>query len=482
MILLLTPARPCRWLVTLYNAWVKFRTRRTLIASVLALACAGLLVHVTRVSAEDQSQNPLLQKADVIAQRVAKIRGLPQKRPIERGVMSRDQIRKRLLQRIDEEYSPEELAGEELALKRMGLLPPDTDYKKLVIDVLSDQIAGFYDPAERRLYIAGWTTSGASSMDEMLMAHEIDHALQDQHFDLRTFMKPGKKNSDEAVARQSLVEGDGTALMIEYMMRDLGVSPWDDDQVVKMMETQAQASMGDMLDKAPLVLRKGLMFPYVRGLAFVAHYRRNHEWSRIDEIFRKPPLSTEHILHPAKYESYERPHQITARSVPALRGYREIFSNINGELGFDILLRQHVANGDKNKVVGEKIALAAAGWGGDRVVIYAPQRHDGEVPGTIGISYSVWDQAADAIEFFDMIGDAMPSLSQGKKVSRKPGAKAAGTSDDAEAHDLEYVDSTGHAFIAQRRGDVVVLVLGAPADKARPILSEVWKRWKIRRR
>ena len=470
------------------------RARRTLVASVLALACAGLLVHVTGVSAKDPKKSkkskqldPLLQKADVIAQRVAKIRGLPQKRPIQRGVMTKEQIRERLVQRIGEEYSAAELAGEELALKRMGLLPADTDYMQLVIEVLTDQIAGFYDPAERRLYIAGWSTSGVDTMDEMLMAHEIDHALQDQHFDLRTFMKPGKKNSDEAVARQSLVEGDGTALMIEYVMRDLKVSPWDDDQVVKMMESQAQASMGDMLDNAPLVLRKGLMFPYVRGLSFVASYRRNHPWSRIDEIFRKPPLSTEHILHPVKYENYEKPHQVTARTLQSLRGYQEVFSNINGELGFDILLRQHVADGEKDKAVGAKIELAAAGWGGDRVAIYTPPRHDGKVAGTIGISYSVWDQAADAIEFFDMISDAMPSLSQGQKVpgnvpGKAPEKERADPTRSPGAHYLEYADASQHRFIAQRQGDVVVLVLGAPADKARPILSEVWKRWKIRRR
>ncbi len=443
------------------------RSRRFLLSLAIALVF-GTVALVAHVSAEDK--NDLLKKADIIAKRVVKLRGLAQKRPIQRGVMQKEQIRKRLLKRIDEEYTPAELAAEELSLKRLGLLTPDTDYKKTVIELLTDQIAGFYDPAERRLYIAGWQT-GAGVMDEMLMAHEIDHALQDQHFDLLKFMKPGKENSDAAVARQALVEGDGTALMVEYMMREANVSPWKDDTIVKMMTSQLSSAMGDELDKAPLVLREGLVFPYMQGLSFVVHFRKKHSWSRINDIYRKPPLSTEHVLHPQKYLSYERPDEITARSLPALRGYRQVFSNINGELGLTILLRQHAPKSGKkeSEAIIRKAKQAAAGWGGDRLVIYTPPGHSGKVAGTVGISYSVWDQAADAIELFEMLSDAMPSLSGGKVVKE-------------DSSYVQYAGADKSVFVAQRQGDAVVLVMGAPRDQAGAILEQVWKRWKIRRR
>ena len=443
---------------------IMIRSRSFLISLAIAFVF-GAVALASQVSADNE--NDLLKKADIIAKRVVKIRGLAQKRPIERGVMQKDQIRKRLLKRIDEEYTPAELAAEELALKRLGLLTPDTDYKKTVIELLTDQIAGFYDPTERRLYIAGWQTGGGV-MDEMLMAHEIDHALQDQHFDLLKFMKPGKENSDAAVARQALVEGDGTALMVEYMMRKSKVSPWKDDAIVNMMTSQLSGAMGDELDKAPLVLREGLVFPYMQGLSFVVHFRRKHPWSRIDDIYRKPPLSTEHVLHPAKYLSYERPDEITPRSLPALRGYRQVFSNINGELGLTILLRQHTPQGNKKAII-KKAKQAAAGWGGDRLAIYTPPGHKGKLPGTVGISYSVWDNTADAIELFEMLSDAMPSLSGGKAVKDGP-------------EYVEYAAPDKSVFAAQRRNDAVVLVLGAPQDKARAILDQVWQRWKVRRR
>ncbi len=445
---------------------------RTLWRSLLVVLM-GTALPMQTASAEDQKA--LLKKADAIAQKVAKLRGLRQRRPIKRGIMQKDAIRARLLERVDQEYSADELAAEELALKRLGLLPADADYKKLVIDLLTEQIAGFYDPVERRLYIAGWQQTGMESLDDILMAHEIDHALQDQHFGLRKFMKPNKQNSDATVARQALVEGDGTALMLEFMMNKMNMEmPWADDKTTNMMSAQISTAMaGAGMNKIPLVLREGLVFPYMRGLSFVAHFRKHHPWKRIDSIYKKPPLSTEHILHPDKYTAYERPDEVTARPIAALDGYRLVFDNVNGELGLAILLRQHA--GRRMKARGdiyapkEKAERAVAGWGGDRIAVYTSPDHDGKLPGTVAISYSVWDAEVDAIEFFEMLSDSMPSLSGGKAKK------------DGELH-VEYVADDKRTVIAQRKGDSVVLVIGAETDKATAIVEQVWKSWRVRRR
>lgn len=420
-------------------------------------------------------QDELLKKADTIAQSVSRLRGLKQKTRIKRGVMQKDEIRKRLIERVDDEYSPEEIRAEELAMKRLGLLPADADYKKLVIDLLTEQIAGFYDPVERQLYIAGWQQTGVEMFDDILMAHEIDHALQDQHFGLRTFMKLDRANSDATVARQALVEGDGTALMFEFMMNKMGVEmPWADQKTMDMMSKQMSTAMaGAGLGNIPLVLREGLVFPYMEGLRFVAHFRKHHPWKRVDEIYRKPPLSTEHILHPAAYEAYERPDEITVGEVAVLKGYRLAYSNVNGELGLSFVLRQHAGPGMEKRgevyTPEEKAGRAVAGWGGDRLAVYTPPGHTAGLAGTVGVSYSVWDQTADAIEFFEMLSNAMASLSRGKAVK--------------DTEDLiEYADDRGNAFVAQRRDDAVVIVLGAKQGQAAEILGQVWKTWKVKRR
>ena len=455
------------------------------VAAVLMLLSAFITVAHGPARADAKPKNPaeakaeaktkdqkLLHKADAIAVKVAEMRGLAQKHPIKRGVMQKDEIRERLIERIDDEYSAAEIAAEELALKRLGLLPAGTDYKQLVLDVMTDQIAGFYDPAERHLYIAGWQQGGfGAAGDDMIMAHEIDHALQDQHFDLRAFIKPVKNNGDASVARQALVEGDGTALMVEFMLREMGVNmaPWQNTAVLDMLGPQMSTAMASgKLASAPLVLREGLVFPYLAGLEFVAHFRRHHSWKRIDAIYRKPPLSTEHILHPTKYEAYERPVRVAVAPVPALKGYEKVYENVNGEVGMGVLLRQHVTGADE-EAVREKATRAAAGWGGDRIAVYTPRGHDGGLAGTVGISYSVWDETADALEFFDMLSDAMPSLSGGKAVE----------TGDAK---VEYRDDAGAVYAAQRKGNTVVLVLGASKERAPAILGQVQKRWRVQRR
>jgi hypothetical protein len=424
----------------------------------------------------DRSQT-LLDKADAITAQVSKLRGLARKRPIQRGVMQKHEIEQRLLARIDEEYTPEELATEELAMKRLGLIPAGIDYKKLVVDLLTDQIAGFYDPIEGELYIAGWQDMGMGAAgDDMVMSHEITHALQDQHFDLRSFMKPDKQNGDGSVARQALVEGDGTALMIEHMLAGIKQPPpWDQPGILDMMAPLMSTGMADgKLAEVPLVLRESLIFPYLAGLTFVVHFRKSHPWARIDEIYRKPPLSTEHILHPDKYDVYEKPVRVTPVELPSLPGHRLAYHDVTGELGLSLFLLQHTVPEAKRtnppKALRKKTSQAGAGWGGDRLAIYTPPDHDGSLRGVVAVVYSVWDQPADAVEYFDVLSDAMPAIAGG--------APAVRAGDD----DVAHADAAGAMYLAQRKDNAVVLVIGVPRERADAVLADVWKRWRVQRR
>ncbi len=441
------------------------------------LAFAGPQPADAEPSEREKRRQQVLDQVDTVATEVAKLRGLAQKRPIKRGVMTKDAIEKRLLTRLDEEYSADELAAEDLTMKRLGLLDPEVNYKDLVIGLLTDQIAGFYDPVERHLYIADEQVGGVPGAEGMLLAHEIDHALQDQHFDLRVFMKPNKTDNDESVARQALVEGDGTALMIEYLLAQMNLPPpWHEPELGKMLGPQLSSAMGGgELAKAPMFLRESLIFPYLGGLQFVAHFRKTHAWDRVDAMYRKPPLSTEHILHPEKYQSYERPDLIAATPIPALRGHKRVYNNVNGELGMALLLSQHLFEPrrgdppDSYPAMQVKIDEAVAGWGGDRLAVYAPAGHQGGLNGVVGISYSVWDQPADAIEFFERLAEAMPEISLGDAIA---------TTDSR----ISYRDERGYVHTIERRKDAVVMVLGADAKQSDAIRTQVWKRWRVTRR
>lgn len=427
---------------------------------VIFLAVLALLIWTSNDLALGQGKSEadkLVAKADQTAVTVAKLRGLKLKKPFARGVMSKAQIKKRILELLAREYTPAELDAESLAMKRFGLIPENVDYIKMMVELLEEQIAGFYDQHEKKLYIAGWAPPGG----EMLMAHEIVHALQDQHFDLLQFMKTDKENGDSQSARQALVEGDGMALMLEFQMASVKQAPpWGNETILAIIRQSMEQGMSTV-KKVPLALREGLIFPYAGGLDFVAHFRKHHPWKRIDEIYKKPPLSTEHILHPETYESYELPVPVQAKALASLRDFDEKKSLVHGEKGIELFLRSH-------GVKKARASQAAAGWGGDRAVIYALKGHKGSgTKDTIGVALTSWDSIADAKEFFEALEQALPSLSGG--------ATSTARTDKVD----EYKMKSGGKLQAELRGQEVLLVIDVPAARAESVRAELWKTWTV---
>jgi hypothetical protein len=398
----------------------------------------------------------LMAATDEIAKTVSKLRGLPVKKKIDRGVLSREQITKRLLEKVDEEYKPDEISQEERALKRLGLLPADAEYKQLVLDLLTEQVAGFYDPTAKELYLADWIETASQ---RMVMAHEIDHALQDQTFDLEKFTKPSKDNGDAQLAKQALVEGDGMALMIEFLFSEQGsnTDPWGNDQLVSLFGNMSAAAGMAELDKAPLFLREQLLFPYGKGLLFIASIRKTQPWSAIDAVFKSPPLSTEQILHPEKYAAKEKPIAVKAANLPSLKGWKKTYENVMGELLWDVFLREH-------GVDATRAATAAAGWGGDRLVVYAPA----EGTDLLAVNLSAWDAEMDAIEAFDSLVEAVETWSGAKAPDEKADGYAA------------YTDGDGKVTLVERKGKTLLLVVGAAADQTTKLRKDVWAKWKAK--
>lgn len=425
----------------------------------LALALLALLLAwpAGEALARDSAAKQVA-RADVVAKEVAKLRGLRLKKKIDSGVMSKAQIRKRIIKLLHQEYTQAELDAESLAMKRFGLIDEGSDYVEMMLKLLQDQIAGFYDQHEKKLYIAGWTQIGG----DMLMAHEIDHALQDQHFDLLKFMTPDKKNADSMLARQALVEGDGMALMLEFQMASMKQAPpWGNPVVLNMLKKGMTQGMGAMKN-APLVMREGLTFPYLGGLEFIVHFRKHLPWTAIDDIYKKPPLSSEQILHPKKYESYEKPDVVTAALPAALRGYVQKISTVHGEKGLEIFLRSH-------GVKQGRAVIAAAGWGGDRMAVYAKRGHKGStLAGSVGVSLSSWDEEADAMQFFEALEHALPRLSGGSRTKRSDGV-------------LQFAIGASGQLVAERKGDQVLLIIGAPAKSAENLRAGLWKSWTVKK-
>ena len=405
-------------------------------------------------------RDALLAAADEIARQVAGLRGLKLKAPLQRGVLSRAQIGAKLQARIGKEYTPEEVRAESRVLKRLGLLPADVDYEKMLLDLLMEQVAGFYDPYAAKLYIADWLPL---EMQRPALAHEIEHALQDQHFDLKKFAAPIKDDGDLQLARSSLVEGDATALMLEFQAQAMGVPPDQLSELIAQMGKQlVSGSVPNTpeFDKAPPFVRETLMFPYLSGLMFVESIRKASPWAKVDDVFQTPPESTEQILHPEKYAAHEHPVKITPAPVPALAPKKELRRDVFGELVMKILFDTAPAppaapapkkNGAPAAPDVETLAeRAAAGWGGDREVAYA----DADGPATV-VDLSVWDTEGDARE--------------AELVAQRLLAK------------LAAADAGHDEWLSRRDGDKLVLIFGAPKGTGAQVAADVLKSWKIAR-
>lgn len=153
------------------------------------LAAALVVVVVGVIGGSADAETPLdklVARTAQVAKEVAKVRGLRLKQPIANEVVDQDELRRRLVAMAAEDKTRRRTIADGIAFARWGMIPRATDYQALLIDLLTEQVAGYYDPQTKKLTIA--TTAGQhAAWAEMVLAHEIDHGLQDQHFDLEKF-------------------------------------------------------------------------------------------------------------------------------------------------------------------------------------------------------------------------------------------------------------------------------------------------------
>jgi hypothetical protein len=316
-----------------------------------------------------------------VLRETSELRKLPVLRAVKSGAQSRAEIEQMLLRSLDEESKPEEMRAGELTMKKLGLIPANFELRPFIVSVLTEQILGYYDPKSRQFYLADWVELDGQ---QPVLAHELTHALQDQHFDLRRLEHWRKGDADAELAAHALVEGDATWLMTLYVLKD-------PRRVIGMMKSVGATSTAK-IDAAPRSLRESLVFPYDQGMAWVRQLYQRGGWKAVDGAFTNLPQSTEQIIHPEKYFEHEAPAQIVMRDLsPALgKDWRRIDTDVNGEWGYYLILDEFLKNEKESK-------QGAAGWGGDRYALYESKR----TRQTMLAQLSNWDTEQDAQEFFD---------------------------------------------------------------------------------
>lgn len=438
------------------------------------------------------------------------MRKLDFKRKVGGKVVPRNELRDILAKIEDEETPPEKMRAEETGMKALGLIPADMDLRQVMLRLQTEEVAGFYDPKTQTMHLVkepppepgkqkkqglfgnlfGTGKPKGFDKDEtkVVLAHEMTHALADQHFDLKAMYKAAEGDSDRQMALSALVEGEATLTMIGASRED-----WDGRATTQMPARRMSLMIGlitPMLGftagpafrEAPPVLSEQMTFPYLRGLVLCALITNKGGWDALDAAYRKPPLSTEQVIHPEKYFGEgpdKKPDLPIAIDLGELNpggggadkagAWKEAERDTIGELTISIMLRDHHGK------------AAAAGWGGDT---YAAFEGPG---GRLGLVWlTTWDTEADAREFaryyteFQTAKFTAKGKAKGKDGAAGGGGVGAGVGTGGVPAPDAFTDSVrrqydGAMLVVELRGKDVAVVEGFDAAATDALVEAAFK-------
>ena len=349
------------------------------IAATLAICIAAPGCRAQQSSEVDPA---LTAVADSLIPQLEVLSGLRKVRPITMRQHIREELSKYVEERLRAEMPPEELKGLQSAYAALGLVPADIDLEKLLLDLYAEQVAGYYDPRTDAFYMVEGTPR---DLLRPTLAHELVHALQDQHADLDSLISR-KRGNDRQSAAQAAIEGHATLVMFAVLAGggpnfNPAALPDMKEQLGVLME--AQNSQFPVFRSAPRIIRETMLFPYIGGAGFVQELWRAQ--TNTPNRFAAPlgerlPQSTEQVLHPRTRFTESRDDPTEVRFTDA--GTDVVYENTIGELELGILLQERLGNRE-----------AASGWDGDRYRVV--KQGDRELL----LWQSVWDDALAADRF-----------------------------------------------------------------------------------
>ena len=343
------------------------------VVAMLALLPLGCRERAQAVQGEAELKDMVHRMMPVVAEAA----GLKFKREPLVLRRSRAQVRDYVIHKFDEDLPPADLEGLQSALRLFGLIPDSLELRPTMIDLLTEQIAGYYDPDSNALYIPADVDP---SQLRIVVSHELVHALQDQYVRLDSIITQRHVN-DRRSAAQAILEGQATLAQLKVLMPEQRPDTFPVGWFWQMRSVMAQqqAQMKEFA-RAPLWLREGLIFPYLGGADFTLWFRRKYapDHSVLDSM----PRSTEQVLHPQRYADRDEPTDV------AFEGGRSgdvRWEDGLGEFETRLLFQQHLGN------EAQAIALAS-GWDGDRYQVLGAKAD-------VLVWYTVWDDAAAASRF-----------------------------------------------------------------------------------
>ena len=321
--------------------------------------------------------------------------GMKFRAPPRVAMRSREQVRAYLAGKLDTELPESRARGMEAAYRLFGLMSDSVRLRPLLLELLSEQVVGYYDADSAMLFaVAG------SPRDQLrlVMAHEMVHALQGQYLPLDSIFHDLRSN-DRLTAAQAILEGQATVASIGIYTA--GTSRTADDDFWTMYGDQVREQQASMpvFTRAPLVVREGLIFPYVAGAEFMHWWATKSGHADTMPYGPRMPASTEQVLHPDRYARGDAPVRIVIDSSGPV-----LHEDVLGEMETRVLVAQLVRSTRPDE-------LPALGWGGDRYRVV-------DTPGGPALVwYIVFDEPAAAARFERQAGPLA--------VTQRPGYRAA---------------------------------------------------------
>ncbi len=331
---------------------------------------------------------------NLIQTQVVNERTLKPKELVPVVLLNSSQLRTNVVNDFIADYTDEDLADDIYELSIIGLLEPNFDLRTLYINLLSEQIAGYYDDEMKEMFVVG--DQGFNGPEHLTYSHEYTHVLQDQTYDIEKGLKYNddycENNTEYCAAVQALIEGDAT--LSEYTWYQNYATTTDQAQVQQFYNNLKSP----VYDSAPAFLKDDFVFPYTQGLTFVQYYHGLGGWAKIDEIYKNPPVTTEQILHPELYPSDTPiPVQLPDLSSTLGTGWREVSHNVMGEWYTYLILARGV--NQATRLDDPTAKAAAAGWGGDEYAVL----HNDTSKLTAFVMKDIWDTTTDASQFSDAL-------------------------------------------------------------------------------
>jgi len=430
--------------------------------------------HITPEQAKE-----LFALVDQLIQFSSQETGLPIKSSVKRQMTTRAAVESYLTEKFEEDESAKRLQRSEIVLKKFGLLDHDFDLKPFLLQLLKEQIEAYYDSKTKTVNMLDWV---AVDEQKPVLAHELTHALQDQHVDLEKWgdQTPNDVSNnyhedtdhlarDEMdTAREAVTEGQATAVMMDNILKPMGKSLIKDPEVVDLIKnSMAGSENSPVLARAPLLLSESLLFPYREGLSFEQDlWMDQGQKAAFAGTLDRPPSSTWEIINPREFEKAKVP------VVPLLpdihpvvdKTYRAYDIGQIGELDLHIL----------TELFGGESAARDLTPSWDGGIYWAGQRLSASTPAeqastrSISLFYlSAWKNAAAAQAFSELYATAL-----GRKYSglHKDEGHAAPT--DAPAGTVEQIFSTNEGpVVITTRGRLVFVAESFDLDQARKLAT-----------